>query len=364
MSELRDYQAYVASRLRALSPFLQNYAMGNFHERIEVPEREDEFTELIVGLSLMIDDVREMIAEREETIARVERAEQRYRLLAETTRDVILLHDLQGRVRYVNRAGLELTGMDRDQADGVSIDQVISPALRAEMQARAAHRAAGDTGTLRYETEIVCRDGKPIPFEVDSTPIVRGGRTQSVLVVARDISERLRSQAELRQQRERFLAMLDHFPEIIYVVDPTDYRVLFVSKTLESLLGKDPVGGVCYREFQGFDAPCDFCTNEIILERREPYHWEYHNPTMGRDFAITDQIIEWPDGREVRFEVAIDVTQRKQAEQMAEQRVQELERFNRLAVGRELRMIELKRQVNALAQELGRPAPYDTRFAE
>ena len=36
----------------------------------------------------------------------------------------------------------------------------------------------------------------------------------------------------------------------------------------------------------------------------------------------------------------------------------ELEEFNRLAVGRELRLIELKEEVNLLLEELGRPARY------
>jgi DNA-binding response OmpR family regulator len=37
-----------------------------------------------------------------------------------------------------------------------------------------------------------------------------------------------------------------------------------------------------------------------------------------------------------------------------------LEAFNRAAVGRELRMIELKQEINALCRELGREAPYST----
>jgi len=37
----------------------------------------------------------------------------------------------------------------------------------------------------------------------------------------------------------------------------------------------------------------------------------------------------------------------------------ELERFNRLAVGREMRVIELKREVNGLCEELGRRRPYN-----
>jgi methyl-accepting chemotaxis protein len=45
-----------------------------------------------------------------------------------------------------------------------------------------------------------------------------------------------------------------------------------------------------------------------------------------------------------------------------QQKTNELERFNRLAVSREQRMIELKRQVNELAHTLGRPAPYDLSF--
>lgn len=67
----------------------------------------------------------------------------------------------------------------------------------------------------------------------------------------------------------------------------------------------------------------------------------------------------------------IDITERVRAEEKLKQTVAELERsnanlarFNRLAVGRELRMIELKRQVNNLSEQLGKEPPYDVSFAE
>jgi GAF domain-containing protein len=47
-----------------------------------------------------------------------------------------------------------------------------------------------------------------------------------------------------------------------------------------------------------------------------------------------------------------------------EEKVFELERFNRFAVDRELRMIELKEEVNQLCQDLGRTKPYDLRTIE
>ncbi len=64
-------------------------------------------------------------------------------------------------------------------------------------------------------------------------------------------------------------------------------------------------------------------------------------------------------GRDCRVAVITDISAIKQAEQALRQRNAELEQFNAAAVGRELKMIELKREVNQLAAALGRPAPYD-----
>ena len=64
-----------------------------------------------------------------------------------------------------------------------------------------------------------------------------------------------------------------------------------------------------------------------------------------------------------------DINTAKQAEEAMRQqtlelgqRNQELERFNRATIGRELDMIALKQQVNALALQLGQAAPYDLAF--
>ena len=52
------------------------------------------------------------------------------------------------------------------------------------------------------------------------------------------------------------------------------------------------------------------------------------------------------------------------AQHALEQRTVELGRFNRLAFGRELRMIELKQLVNDRSVQLGMPAPFDLSFAD
>ena len=53
-----------------------------------------------------------------------------------------------------------------------------------------------------------------------------------------------------------------------------------------------------------------------------------------------------------------DVTDRRAAEDALERKVLELERFNRAMVDRELRIIELKREINRLLTATGQSARY------
>ncbi|HAK88709.1 MAG: hypothetical protein A2X55_10265 [Nitrospirae bacterium GWB2_47_37] len=53
-----------------------------------------------------------------------------------------------------------------------------------------------------------------------------------------------------------------------------------------------------------------------------------------------------------------DITHRKKTEEKLKDYIQEIERFNRLAVGREERMIELKKEINELLQSMGKEEKY------
>jgi hypothetical protein len=54
----------------------------------------------------------------------------------------------------------------------------------------------------------------------------------------------------------------------------------------------------------------------------------------------------------------IDITEQKKSEEALKQKIEELERFNDLTVDRELRMIELKKEVNQLLNRLGNKDKY------
>ena len=69
-------------------------------------------------------------------------------------------------------------------------------------------------------------------------------------------------------------------------------------------------------------------------------------------------------GKKVIVGLFIDITKRKRAEEEIMKKAEEFERFNRLAVGREMRMMELKQKVNELSSQLGLAPPYNLAFLD
>jgi ABC-type phosphate/phosphonate transport system substrate-binding protein len=183
-------------------------------------------------------------------------------------------------------------------------------------------------------------------------------------ILKKEIDARQKTEADLQFERAQFRSIFNSVEEIVYVSDPRTYEIIFTNMYFQKLLGKNPLGGVCYREFQNLDRPCDFCTNEIILRNKgEAYRWEYFNPVLDKYFLLTDRIIKWPDGRDVRFELAIDITEQKRAqnkledsgenlEEMVERKTSDLRKTVDLMAGREVRMMELKKAIRLLRSQI------------
>ena len=177
------------------------------------------------------------------------------------------------------------------------------------------------------------------------------------------------AEAEVRQARARLGRVIEATPEPFLVID-RDHRVVMANKAARDMAGGiDPakVDVRCYQMSHHRDEPCNDAEHPCPLQRvvatGQSVHVTHTRHTADGEPRITDVLASpiFDASGEVAqiIEICHDVTDRTRAEEDMKAVMGELEQFNRLAVGRENRMIELKREVNELSRKAGVAPPYD-----
>jgi hypothetical protein len=133
-----------------------------------------------------------------------------------------------------------------------------------------------------------------------------------------DAIDRDREQArqDLQKRFEQLNTLFDAMSAVVYVADLATYELLYVNRFAAEAFGPDWGGVKCYHYLQsGIEQPCDFCTNPQLTidgESGGPITWEFLNTKNNRWYECFDKAIRWTDGRLVRLEVALDITERKE----------------------------------------------------
>ncbi|MDP8238014.1 MAG: PAS domain S-box protein, partial [Candidatus Hatepunaea meridiana] len=129
-------------------------------------------------------------------------SETKYRQLAETAKDVIMVLDLEGKIKYINQEGLRLSGYSEGEAMQMNITDVLTDEQVTGAVERFAKRATGKTDVFAYEIEFTNKTGDRIPFEVKSSLITERGEPSGVLIIARDVTERKHLEEQFRQAQK------------------------------------------------------------------------------------------------------------------------------------------------------------------
>lgn len=131
-----------------------------------------------------------------------------------------------------------------------------------------------------------------------------------------DITDSKKAEEALIFERSQLLSIFESIDEIIYVQDPKSHKILYANRFMKDLLGSDPVNNFCYKAILNLDRPCDNCKNKMILKNKDrPVRLESYNFALDKYYNVNKQIIKWPDGRDVRLQLAIDITSHKRAEE-------------------------------------------------
>ncbi|MHA7879613.1 MAG: bifunctional diguanylate cyclase/phosphodiesterase [Saccharospirillum sp.] len=215
-----------------------------------------------------------------------------------------------------HKAGKPLLVVDADQLPDGRLREILEPqGIKSLLTAPLmdGERCLGFVGFDSVRRERLFSEGEYDLLTLFANLLVSINQRQETL------DQLNAAKANLELANQRFLNMLDGTNAAVYVADMDTHEVLFVNQYSRDLLG-DIVGQTCWRSIQQkTDGPCDFCTNPRLLKAdgtpAKPVTWEHFNPQLKRWYHITDQAIPWENGQYVRMEIALDITERKAAEQ-------------------------------------------------
>jgi len=150
----------------------------------------------------------------------------------------------------------------------------------------------------------------------------------------REIEERKRAHKAMRLSQESLMTVLDSMDATVYVADMESYEILFMNKYMKEIFGRDMTGERCWSAFRNKSGPCRNCTNDKLIDnRKQPtdgYIWQDRNPITEKWYINHDRAIKWIDGRLVRIQIAVDITEHKKMEKEL-RKSQKLEALGTLA---------------------------------
>ncbi len=217
---------------------------------------------------------------------------------------------------------------------------------------------------INLEAPFRFKNGE-IKIGLMSARIIEVNGEKCILSITRDITDRKRIEVALQKSEERYHLIDEASQDFIYSYD-RDGRFTHANSSLCRLLGLRPeeILGKTHAEL-GF--PPEQC------EEWERLHRQVYatNSTV-----IAETQTPFQEGELLYFEVVLnpmhdetgsiigiagttrDINQRKLAELKIEEQLDELRRWHNATLGREKRILELKKEINRLLAETGKPPRY------
>ena len=166
----------------------------------------------------------------------VERTERRYRDLVDNASDMIYRTDPYGRFTFVNPVATRILGYAETELLAMKYFELMRPDWVPRAMAFYEQSARARESSY-LEFPVRRQDGSEIWVGQHVRVIMAGGDIEGFQGMARDITDRVNAQAELRAERDFVSAVLDMAPVLVTVMDQESRLVRF-NRACELLTGR------------------------------------------------------------------------------------------------------------------------------
>lgn len=306
------------------------------------------------------------ITRRKQAEEALRATEERYRAIVESQTEMVCRFHRNGTLLFVNGAYARACGTNPEKLTGKNFWRFVAEKDRIEVSAML-DRLTPSAPEIRIENRFHTNQGERWMLWINrGLRFDAQGRLEEAQSTGIDITERKLAEQALRQSEERFRALTNATSDVVYRMSPDwlEMRQLqgraFIADTLEpnarwldKYIPPDDQHHLMEAIHRAIASKTVFELEHRVIRVDGSLGWTY-----SRAIPVLDergQIVEW-------FGAASDVTQRKLAEEALRRTNEDLTRFNRVAVRREMRMIELKKEINELCQQYGAPERYPLQF--
>jgi PAS domain S-box-containing protein len=172
-------------------------------------EKDKKEKELLKELNIL----RTKISKLEQTCAGLRRSEaalkeseERFQSISSAAQDAIVMMDNTGSISYWNKAARRMFGYTKGEASGKELHRLIIPERYRKdfMKGFKGFKATGEGPLVGKMTEVEAlkKDGTEFPIELSVSAVKLKGRWNAIGIL-RDITDRKRLEAELREARRR-----------------------------------------------------------------------------------------------------------------------------------------------------------------
>ncbi len=249
------------------------------------------------------------------------RSEYRYRQLVETANDIIYRSSAEGFFIYANPVAVRIIGYSENEIIGRHFTEFI----RADYKMKALNFYEEQFKNLipstYFEFPIITKNGDTKWLGQNVRLFAENGRIKEFAAVARDISERIYAEVNLKQSEEKYKSVIESMRVALIEVDLDNKISRVYPQFLEFT-------GYTEEELIGLDAPSTLIPKKHLKELGENFNYGFTPQANGLELPIYKKDGSWlwvllsaaplfDDSLNVRGTIAIayDITERKHTEQ-------------------------------------------------